>query len=136
MIKKMKPEDWEHVSKIYDEGTATGNANFEASLLPWNEWILKQIPKCSIVAIKEDIVVGWASLASYSLREVYNGVAEDSVYVRKKYQRRGVGDILLQKLIELSEENDIWTLQARIFPENRESIALHKKHGFRTGGDP
>ena len=42
-IKKMRPEDWKNVCGIYDEGTDTGNANFEASLPPWNEWILKQV---------------------------------------------------------------------------------------------
>lgn len=133
-IKKMRPEDWEHVCQIYDEGTDTGNANFEATLPPWNEWILKQVPECSVVAIINDVLVGWASLSRYSERDVYNGVAEDSVYVMKEYRRNGIGNVLLEKLIELSEEKDIWTLQARIFPENRESIALHKKHTFRTVG--
>ncbi|MFW5985847.1 MAG: N-acetyltransferase family protein [Halanaerobiales bacterium] len=40
----------------------------------------------------------------------------------------------VKKLIELSEENGIWTLQAGIFPENKSSIALHKKCGFRVVG--
>ncbi|HEY0196093.1 MAG TPA: GNAT family N-acetyltransferase [Methanobacterium sp.] len=134
-IKKMRPEYWRQVSKIYDEGTDKGNANFEATLPSWDEWILKQVHDCSIVAIKDDvIVVGWASLSVYSEREVYIGVAEDSVYVKKEYRGKGVGDILLEKVIALSEENGIWTLQARIFPENRESIALHQKHAFRTVG--
>ncbi len=133
-IKKMSPEDWKHVSRIYDEGTDTGNANFEVTLPPWDEWIRKQVSGCSIVAIKDDIIVGWASLSIYSEREVYRGVVEDSVYVTRGYRRKGVGDILVEKLIELSEERGIWTLQARIFPENRESIALHRKHSFRIVG--
>lgn len=133
-IKKMRPEDWKQVSRIYDEGTDTGNANFEVALPSWDEWILKQVPGCSIVAIKDDVIVGWASLSIYSEREVYNGVAEDSVYVTKEYRRKGVGDILLEKIIALSEEKGIWTLQARIFPENRESIALHQKHAFKIVG--
>ena len=133
-IRKMKPDDRNQVSKIYDEGTDTGNANFEVTLPPWDEWIQKQVPGCSIVAIKSDDIIGWGSLAVYSEREVYNGVVEDSVYVIKQYRRKGVGNILLEKLIELSEEKSIWTLQARIFPENGESIALHRKHAFRTVG--
>lgn len=133
-LKKMRPEDWKQVSWIYGEGTDTGNANFEATLPPWDEWILKQVPECSIVAINDDVMVGWGSLSTHSGRDVYRGVAEDSVYVTREYRGKGVGDILLEKLIELSEDKDIWTLQARIFPENKESIALHGKHGFRVVG--
>jgi len=104
-IRKMKPDDRNQVSRIYDEGTDSGNANFEVTLPPWDEWIQKQVPGCSIVAIKSDDIIGWGSLAVYSEREVYSGVVEDSVYVTKEYRRNGVGDILLEKLIELSEEN-------------------------------
>ena len=31
-IRKMKPDDRNQVSKIYDEGTDSGNANFEVTL--------------------------------------------------------------------------------------------------------
>jgi len=37
-------------------------------------------------------------------------------------------------LIEQSEKNGFWTLQAGIFPENVASIELHKKHGSRVLG--
>ncbi len=78
-IRKMEPEDWEQVSRIYDEGTDTGNSNFEATLPPWDEWILKQVTGSSIVAVKSAFVVGWASLFPHSKREAYHGVVEDSV---------------------------------------------------------
>ncbi len=133
-IEEIKPEDWKQVSEIYMEGVSTGNANFESTLPLWDEWVLKQVPGCNIVACNGDLIVGWASLAFASKREVYSGVAEDSVYVKEKYRKRGIGDMLLKKLIELSEKKGIWTLQARIFPENTESISLHKKHGFKVVG--
>ncbi len=42
--------------------------------------------------------------------------------------------MLLAELILLSENNNIWMLQAGIFPENVGSIALHKSSGFRQVG--
>jgi phosphinothricin acetyltransferase len=45
-----------------------------------------------------------------------------------------VGKALLLALIEQSENNGIWTLQAGIFPENAASLALHKSGGFREVG--
>jgi L-amino acid N-acyltransferase YncA len=41
---------------------------------------------------------------------------------------------LLAALIEQSERNGIWSLQAGVFPENKASIALHKSCGFREVG--
>ena len=37
-------------------------------------------------------------------------------------------------LIKESEHNNIWTLQAGIFPENKASISIHEKAGFRKVG--
>ncbi|MGB9977855.1 N-acetyltransferase family protein [Methanobacterium sp.] len=130
----MELKDWEYVSKIHVEGISTGNANFETTLPSWNNWNLDRVPECSIVACNGDIIIGWASLSFISEREVYSGVAEDSLYVTEIYRGMGIGNVLLKKLIELSEKKGIWTLQAKIFPENTQSIALHKKHNFRIVG--
>jgi phosphinothricin acetyltransferase len=61
-------------------------------------------------------------------------VAEVSVYVAAAARGRGLGKALLQALVQESEVNGIWTLQAGIFPENIASIALHKSCGFREVG--
>ena len=45
-----------------------------------------------------------------------------------------MGAALLDKLIEESERNGIWTLQAGILVENVASIHLHEKAGFRVVG--
>jgi len=57
-----------------------------------------------------------------------------SIYVDTDYHRQGIGDNLMRALIKESEINNIWTLQAGIFPENKASIKLHQKHGFRIIG--
>jgi len=41
---------------------------------------------------------------------------------------------LMAALVEASEANAIWTLQASIFPENIASIRLHEAYGFRQIG--
>ena len=57
-----------------------------------------------------------------------------SVYVAASARGRGLGKELLQALVQESEVNGIWTLQAGIFPENTGSIALHRSCGFREVG--
>jgi len=46
----------------------------------------------------------------------------------------GLGRNPLAALAAESESHGIWTLQAGIFPENRASIALHERLGFRHVG--
>lgn len=46
----------------------------------------------------------------------------------------GGGSKLLQHIIDSSEQHQIWTIQAMIFPENIASINLHKKFGFEEVG--
>jgi len=133
-IEEMKSTDWDQVSLIYQEGINTGNATFEKSIPSWNSWISTHISGCNIVARSENRVLGWAALAPTSKRKVYSGVVEVSVYVSEKCQGKGIGHALLRKIIELSENNGIWTLQAGIFPENKISIGLHQKCGFRVVG--
>lgn len=133
-IRPMTDADWESVRAIYAEGIATGNATFETHAPDWEQWDAGHLPFARLVATDSIAIAGWAALSAVSRREVYRGVAEVSVYVGADFRGRGVGRDLLAALIVASEANDIWTLQAGIFPENTPSIALHAAHGFREVG--
>ena len=78
--------------------------------------------------------MGWAALSPTSTRMVYKGVAEVSIYLSKRAQGKGFAQLLFQELITASEKNGIWSLQSSIFPENKSSIKLHEKMGFRYLG--
>jgi phosphinothricin acetyltransferase len=56
------------------------------------------------------------------------------VYIAPGYRGQKVGEGLLKALIVSSERNQIWTLQAGIFPENTASLKIHANCGFRTVG--
>jgi phosphinothricin acetyltransferase len=122
------------VKKIYEDGIATGNATFETEAPSWEDWDQKHVKACRLVAESEKGVVGWAALWPASDRCVYGGVAEVSVYVATEAQGAGLGSSLLEKLVSESEAAGFWTLQAGIFPENKSSIRIHEKCGFRVVG--
>lgn len=134
VIDKMLSVDWEEVRGIYLEGISTGNATFQTEAPSWEEWDISHIEACRIVARSGGGVVGWAALSPVSSRRVYSGVGEVSVYVSQKCNGKGIGSLLLESLIGISEQNGFWTLQASIFPENAGSLTLHKKYGFRELG--
>ncbi len=134
ILDRLMPEDWEEVRNIYQEGIATGHATFEAEAPEWGKWDSAHLRDPRLVVRVGSRVAGWAALSGVSPREVYSGVAEVSIYVRRSHQGQGIGSALLAGLIEASEQKAIWTLQAGIFPENISSIELHKQHGFRVLG--
>lgn len=134
MIDNLKASDWEQVRSIYLEGIATGDATFETSAPEWAKWDADHLAEPRLVYREGEKICGWAALSPVSGRCVYAGVAEVSVYVAQDSRGRGIGRALLSALVAGSEQSGIWTLQAGIFPENRASIELHKKCGFRAVG--
>jgi len=133
-IRALGKADWPAVRAIYLEGIATGHASFETQAPAWEAWDATHFPAPRLAAVSDERVIGWAALGRISTRAVYAGEAEVSVYVANGQRGLGVGRALLQKLIADSEANDIWTLQANIFPENTASLGLHKSCGFREVG--
>ena len=130
----MRPADWPEVARIYAEGIATGFATFETSVPAYPTWDAAHLPACRFVAEAGSALAGWVALSPVSGRCVYGGVAEVSVYVAAVNRGAGVGRKLLETLIPQSEAEGLWTLQSGIFPQNRGSIALHEKMGFRRIG--
>jgi L-amino acid N-acyltransferase YncA len=125
--------DWPAVAEIYRQGIETGDATFETEVPSWDDWDAAHLPQRIVARLGRD-VVGWAALAPMSDRSVYRGVAWDSVYVERGAQGRGLGRLLLERLIRDAEAAGIWTLQAGVFPENRASLVLHERCGFRVVG--
>lgn len=122
------------VKSIHEEGIATGIATFETNSPAWEEWDKSHLPYARFVATEGETVLGWAALTPVSSRCVYAGVAEVSVYVSSSARGKGIGKALLNELVKESETHKLWTLQAGIIAENKASIGLHEKVGFRIVG--
>src|SRR5260221_266814 len=133
-IEPLRPQDWARARAIFLEGIATGVATFETRAPEWEEWDGSHLQTPRLVARERGEVLGWAALTAVSGRCVYAGVAEVSLYVHPNHQGKGTGKTLLKALIAESEKQDLWTLQAGIFPENAASLNVHQQCGFRQVG--
>ena len=127
-------DDWSAVAEIYWDGLRDGLATFETEVPSWEDWNAAHFPEHRLVAELLGEVVGWAALSPASKRRCYAGVAENSVYIAREARGRGIGRSLLEALIAGAEAAGIWTIQTSIFPENRASLALHERCGFRVVG--
>lgn len=133
-VDTLRPEYWDRVLEIYLEGMSTRNATFETIPPSWDIWNQRHHSCGRLVASMDGVILGWTALTPISHREVYSGVQEVSIYVAEASRGIGIGRMLLGALIEESERNGIWTLQAGVFPENIASVRLHLSHGFREVG--
>jgi phosphinothricin acetyltransferase len=79
-------------------------------------------------------IAGWGSLNPFSARAAYGYVADFSVYVERGWRGKGVGRVLLARLIELGREHGYHKLVLSAFPFNKPGMALYEKLGFRTVG--
>jgi phosphinothricin acetyltransferase len=133
-LRDLRPEDWPEVARIYAEGIATGNATFETDVPSWEVWDCVHRPRPRLVASVDGAVVAWAAVMPVSSRQVYEGVAEISLYVAEAARGQGVGRALLDEFVARSEEEGIWTLQTSVFRQNEPSLRLLERGGFRIVG--
>ena len=134
IIRAMERKDWDAVAAIFQEGIDLKTSTFYQEVPSYEAWDTSHTSDCRLVAVHEDRVIGWTALSPYSSRKVYSGVAELGIYIKAEYRGQKVGEKLLKELIQETEKQGYWTIQAGIFEINRASIALHEKVGFRMVG--
>jgi L-amino acid N-acyltransferase len=141
VIRPAHPGDAEAIRRIYNHAVRTTTATLETEerdLEAQQRWLAlhnSQPYPCFVAEDTEGIVLGWASLSPYNPKPGYRGTAENSVYVDAQAQGRGIGEALLQTLLDDAPMRQIRTIIALITSDNLASIKLHTKLGFRLIGD-
>jgi len=131
-------DDAAAIAEIYNQGIEERVATFETERRSaddqraWLKAIAGRYP--GVVAQIDGEIIGWAGAGPYRERECYRGIGEFSMYVRRDWRGRGVGDLLVAALIGEAECLGLWKLLSRIFTFNEVSRALCRKHGFREVG--
>lgn len=86
------------------------------------------------VAGDDGQLLGFATYGTFRAWPAYKYTVEHSVYVHKDHRGKGIGSILLRRLIAAATEQQYHVLVGGIDAGNRESIALHAKLGFTPSG--
>lgn len=134
VIRAMTTADGRAVCAVYQAGLDGGLASFETVAPSWEVFDRGKLAGHRWVAELDGVVVGWVAASAASARAVYAGVVEHSVYVDPAAQGRGVGLALLRSLVTSTEAAGIWTIQSGVFPNNKPSLRVHERAGFRVVG--
>lgn len=87
-----------------------------------------------LVAVDDGEVLGFGSLSPYKPRAAYATTVEDSVYVRRDQQGRGVGRQLLDELVAVATAHGFHAMMARIVGDHDASMRMHAAAGFEIVG--
>jgi L-amino acid N-acyltransferase len=131
--------DAEAIRTIYNHEVLHTVATFDLvprSLADQQEWIAARSGAfAAIVAVdEEDQVVGFGALSPYKERAAYRTSVEDSVYVRRDRNGRGIGRLLLDGLLDVAGQSGFHAVFARIERSGEASQALHRRCGFHLVG--
>ena len=123
-ISKLNSSDLNEVKKLLIESFSL---NYKKKI---NLNALSDSNSVFIVAKDGQAIVGYASLHLLNKLNRKTGLIED-VAVNKKYRGLGIGKLIVNKLIELSKENNCDKI---ILNSNEEYLNFYKKIGFNKEG--
>jgi L-amino acid N-acyltransferase YncA len=140
-IRDAREADIPAIAAIYADAVLTGTASYEIE--PPDEaemarrWrALAEAGFPYLVAEAEGRLLGYAYAGPFRTRPAYRWFVEDTVYVARDAQRRGVGRSLLARLVAMCEERGFRQMVAVIGDGERQvaSVGLHAALGFSTVG--
>jgi len=132
-----EPSDAPAIALIYNQGIEDRIATFETEPRTPEQveaWWAHNLPIVAVTDGAGGPVVGYAAVFPYADRCCYRGIGEFSVYVRRDWRGRGVGRVAMEQLIVAAESAGLWKLLSRVFPENRASLSLMARLGFKEVG--
>jgi len=137
-IRKATEKDIKDITKIYNEAIVKTNATFdteEKTIDKMKKWFKDHSSNNPIIVSEKDRkIVGFACLSKYSTKNAYSKTTEISLYVKEKYQGKGIGKKLMEEILKEGRKVGIHAVIARITDGNDVSINLHEEFGFEKVG--
>ena len=139
-IRASAAADLTTITAIYGDAVIHGTASFELEPPNLDEMIARYRKLTAegypyLVAEIQGQVVGYAYASAYRTRPAYRATVEDSVYVREDCQGRGIGHVLLERLVAACLARGYRQMIAVIGDSaNRASVRVHERLGFHHVG--
>jgi phosphinothricin acetyltransferase len=134
------PGDIAAITRIYGHAVEHGTASFELEPPDQAEMSRRQETLLNngypyLVAERAGLVAGYAYAGPYRTRPAYHWSVEDSIYVTPEFTRKGIGALLLARLVADADARGFRQMIAVIGDSAQTaSIALHAAAGFTLIG--
>jgi phosphinothricin acetyltransferase len=140
LIRAVAERDIDAIARIYAHYVRHSTATFEIDPPDPSEMDRRRLEILShglpyLAAELNGVVMGYAYASPYRPRPAYRFTVEDSIYIHPDFVARGIGRLLLTRVIECCEVQGSRQMVAIIGDSgNVASIRLHRVFGFHTVG--
>ena len=140
IIRSIAKDDVFACLTIYNYEVEHGVATLDLeprTLEEWHEWYNAHSDEqySIIVGTIDDVVVGYASLSPYRLKDAFKSTVELSIYIHKDYRGQGVATRLMERILKMAKADTmIHNVVSVITAGNEESTKLHNRFGFTYCG--
>jgi L-amino acid N-acyltransferase YncA len=139
-IRPAAATDLPAITAIYRDAVLHGTATFELNPPDLAEMTRRYETLTTggfpyLVAVREDVVAGYAYAGPYRPRRAYRFTVENSVYLDPAAQGQRIGTRLMQELIAQCEQRGYRQMIAVIGDStNAASVGVHTRAGFEMTG--
>jgi len=133
-LEKVSSEDGRQVIDIFNHYVENSFAAYPESKVPYEFFqSLLNLTRGYPFLVAKDLsgrVAGFGCLRPYSPLPTFSQAAEIANFISPEHVRKGIGQMMLDGLLQEARKMGIATILASISSLNSQSIAFHRKNGF------
>jgi L-amino acid N-acyltransferase YncA len=139
-IRDARTADLATITEIYSDSVLTGTASYEitppdfAEMTTRHAGIVERGYPFIVAEADDGRLLGYAYASAFRTRPAYRWLVEDSIYLARQAQGKGIGRALLKELLTRCEVLGFRQMVAVIGGASPASIAVHKSLGFEMTG--
>jgi phosphinothricin acetyltransferase len=136
-VRAASEDDLGSINDIYNHYVVVAHFTFDVepiSIEARRDWFSEhRVPGRHrvLVALSDDVVVGFASSGRFRPKPAYETSVETSIYLAPDMVARGAGSKLYEELFKVLKGEDVHRAYAGISLPNPASVALHERFGFK-----
>jgi phosphinothricin acetyltransferase len=96
----------------------------------------KELGNFPVIGVVDDAaqLMGFATYSTFRAWPAYKYSVEHSIYIHKDHRNKGLGRLLMKKLIATASQQQYHTMIGGIDIANTDSVLFHEKLGFTHAG--
>ena len=135
-FRSVTKDDLNQITEIYNQGVDTPMSSFDNEYVMSDKFIdvLSDMKKGVIVAIQDQLILGWSSVNPYLRGSIQQYTCYGSTFIRKEFRGQQLGAELLFRKFDLARQLGYKSIIAEVLVKNKHSMAMCISQGYKKIG--